>query len=68
MKKHCRRCGSSMANLIELISSEMEDLPDRIWVTEKVRSLEADLSAELKELKGEIEENDMIHGIQRTVR
>ena len=46
----------------------MEELPDRVWVTDKVRAMEDDLKAELKELTNEIEDNEMIHGIQRSIR
>lgn len=46
----------------------MEDLPDRVWVTDKVRTHEADLKKELDELHQEIEDNMVIHGITRTIR
>lgn len=44
------------------------DLPYQVSVTEKVRTLEKELSRDLIELKNEIEENEMIHNIHRPIR
>ena len=46
----------------------MDDFPYEVSGTEKVKNLEVDLERELKELKDEIEENEMVHGITRAVR
>lgn len=46
----------------------MEEIPYEISGSEKVKELEKFLDQELSELKNEIEENEMAHGIIRSVR
>ena len=46
----------------------MDECPYEISGTEKVKKLEKELDGELSELKNEIEENEMVHGITRTIR
>ena len=46
----------------------MDDVPYEVSGSDKVRHLEEDLARELTELKNEIEENEMLHGITKTVR
>ena len=45
-----------------------DEVPYTVSGSEKVKNIEADLQKELAELKNELEENEMIHGITRTIR
>jgi hypothetical protein len=45
----------------------MDEIPYEVSGTEKVRNLEEDLIHEINELKNEVEENEMVHGITRPV-
>ena len=43
------------------------DVPYQASSTKKVRELEAEMEKELGELQNEIEQNKMVHGLQRPV-
>ncbi len=45
-----------------------EEVPYTVSGSEKVKNLETDLQRELAELKNELEENEMVHGITKTIR
>ena len=45
-----------------------DEIPYTVSGSEKVKNIEEDLQKELTELKNELEENEMIHGITRTIR
>ena len=47
---------------------EEKDIIHRINSSHKVKSLDAELEKELNELKSELEENEMVHGITRAIR
>ena len=46
----------------------MEEVQYELGSTEKVKKLESELEYELSELQNEIEENEMLHGIKRSLR
>ena len=50
------------------MSIKMEDIPYQVGATDKVQTLEEELKRELTELKNELEENEMVHGITRAIR
>ncbi|ELT87773.1 hypothetical protein CAPTEDRAFT_48024, partial [Capitella teleta] len=45
----------------------MDEVPYEVSGTEKVRNLEEDLTREINELRNEVEENELVHGITRPV-
>ena len=45
-----------------------DEIPYTVSGSEKVKNIVEDLQKELTELKNELEENEMIHGITRTIR
>ena len=45
-----------------------DEIPYTVSGSEKVKNIEEDLQRELAELKNELEENEMVHGITRTIR
>ena len=49
------------------LNLHIEDLPYEVGSSEKVQALEKELSLELEGLKNEQEENEMVHGIKRTI-
>ena len=57
---------SSAASFINRMWSD--EIPYTVSGSEKVKNIEEDLQRELAELKNELEENEMVHGITRTIR
>lgn len=45
-----------------------EDINYEVSTTDRLKDLNETLSQELTDLKNELEENSMVHGIERTIR